>query len=591
MKNTMLLFLFATSILNINGQDRFTGFFDLYGKNREQGIPNYITSDFVGLCYTLFFQRVVETLESEQIAPALLELSNGFIGVVTPDEANTREGSIAVGHFLLIHCLTRGEVPNHDLTNGYEAPSHLIKALRAEYELINNATGPAKSPLFHQIIDYSRYRVRGAYGESSSRGNFFKAMTAARTPVYFLSESKATGIDENTADMLTATARFISRKLATHPDLGCRMSSLVKTVETFFGPSDDLGVDDYLGFDRREEATASFRKRVLSNLVANQRLPSIIDAPIDLTALEEDEKPTIAVAGWRLLPTSRTVESAAFQKLVYPNVGTHNGGVKPFTQTIAEGKLVKGFPRIDELIAMLGSESAMDRLRREGDTSYEHYERAFTEARHELHRLDGLPGEHLRLIAEWLQTDDGETRLTSVKALWTRFRHVGILYNKTSTTGQAKSLTIPRTRDSAWLEPEPAFYRHLATMVRSIGEHTKHVDAPAFADILQRLADLASDLTMGLPQQAEDIDFLNRLDRILHPIVGGPDVPIVVDVHTDTNSGMVLEQAIGYPTAVKHEATSSRGARFSHHEFKREQGARLTDRTWQNTLTKGLTGN
>ena len=98
--------------------------------------------------------------------------------------------------------------------------------------------------------------------------------------------------------------------------------------------------------------------------------------------------------------------------------------------------------------------------------------------------------------------------------------------------------------------------------------------------------------------------FLNNLDKAFLELTGQKDMPIVVDVHTEPNSGQVLEEAIGYPKSIYYGLKKSnvvildpgandyglesnavaRGALFTHYEFKHPMSDRLTDAAWQAML-------
>jgi hypothetical protein len=68
------------------------------------------------------------------------------------------------------------------------------------------------------------------------------------------------------------------------------------------------------------------------------------------------------------------------------------------------------------------------------------------------------------------------------------------------------------------------------------------------------------------------------------------EMPVVADVHTDTNSGEVLEEGVGYPFylyVIVKDANGLRmtmGAMFSYYEFTHAMADRLTDEAWQSTL-------
>ncbi len=62
----------------------------------------------------------------------------------------------------------------------------------------------------------------------------------------------------------------------------------------------------------------------------------------------------------------------------------------------------------------------------------------------------------------------------------------------------------------------------------------------------------------------------------------------MIDVHTEPNSGMVLEEAIAFPLQVEHKLAKETacGARFKHVEFKQKLSQRLNDQEWEAILEK-----
>jgi hypothetical protein len=65
---------------------------------------------------------------------------------------------------------------------------------------------------------------------------------------------------------------------------------------------------------------------------------------------------------------------------------------------------------------------------------------------------------------------------------------------------------------------------------------------------------------------------------------------LVADVHTDVNSGLVLEEAVGWPmfiyvaVPIDGAIMLARGGVFSYYEFTQPMGNRLTDEAWQAML-------
>ncbi len=68
---------------------------------------------------------------------------------------------------------------------------------------------------------------------------------------------------------------------------------------------------------------------------------------------------------------------------------------------------------------------------------------------------------------------------------------------------------------------------------------------------------------------------------------------IIADVHTDTGSKRILEEAVGRPyhvfviAPVDGVLTLTQGAAFSYYEFTQPMADRLTDEAWQSMLASG----
>ena len=71
------------------------------------------------------------------------------------------------------------------------------------------------------------------------------------------------------------------------------------------------------------------------------------------------------------------------------------------------------------------------------------------------------------------------------------------------------------------------------------------------------------------------------------------DMAVIADVHTDLNSGRVLEVGVGRPFALyvvveeQGEFRAAVGGAFSYYEFKQPLSDRLTDEAWQTQLKAG----
>ena len=117
-----------------------------------------------------------------------------------------------------------------------------------------------------------------------------------------------------------------------------------------------------------------------------------------------------------------------------------------------------------------------------------------------------------------------------------------------------------------------------------------------FAMLAERCTAMSAQAARGHVFLGEDADFLNGLDKRLKQLTGREDGPVVVDFHTDPNSGQVVQAALGMPQIVEvtysrgpsaPESSRSRGALFGVHQFKQPLVARLDDEAWAGMVRKG----
>ena len=299
----------------------------------------------------------------------------------------------------------------------------------------------------------------------------------------------------------------------------------------------------------------------------------------------------------QFLPARLSPESAAFQELVFDRVERFLGGGRPFTLGMIDGHAVKAFPSVMELAALLGSEEAEARLQKAEETRYQGYAEARKRAVRAMKLPAGLASEHLALLGDWLgDAADGaprpspERRLNTALGFWVLQRHGALLYAKQSYTPMAKGLPpAAPERLQAWIEPAESFYRALARSAREAARRTAFEPLAQYADLAGRCGDLSARALEGRPFDPGQVAFLNELDARLLRLTGRKDEPVAVDFHTDGNSGLVAEAALGPPQLVEIHlpgGARARGGVFSVHQFKQPLGERLDDRAWARRLAR-----
>jgi hypothetical protein len=115
-------------------------------------------------------------------------------------------------------------------------------------------------------------------------------------------------------------------------------------------------------------------------------------------------------------------------------------------------------------------------------------------------------------------------------------------------------------------------------------------------NILSRLIELANKQLTNQQLSEEDNEYIERIAEILEGAVTGVEetgvkTTLVADVHTDGNSGHVLEEGVGQVDLVIVACPAPDGSIFlaagpvlSYYEFKHPMSDRLTDEAWRELL-------
>jgi hypothetical protein len=279
------------------------------------------------------------------------------------------------------------------------------------------------------------------------------------------------------------------------------------------------------------------------------------------------------------------------------------------------GRQVRGFPSAFDVMASLGSQTALQILTARGDTAYDGYSSQLAtvtaRVRAQVTHPAALSGMRLQLLQTLLATETRE-RLNAALGMWVQARHMLLLYAKQSYTPRERSLNLLPERALAAIEPAIEVYDTLLATLTQLAATVEPPNArskvTAFAEVLQQLRHLGTKQQKdGRLQEQQDIAYVNEVDQHLRGLLSIIDAPVVVDIHTEPNSQAVLEEGLGYPLAVeagnalvRQESVQGkgqtprpalpRGARFNWYEFKHPMDQRLTDEAWQALLKNGQAG-
>ncbi len=623
---------------------------DMVSYYKDQGERDraiYVTTDSLLNLFHVQFDTALRETEESRLAPLMARFSqamldrslaqyNAFDAPVLKEAARRNLAYFGVGLALL----------EGDERSGPAHPA-VREIVEQELALVAGHEGMTESPLFGYDEDYSQYVPRGHYTKSPRLEAYFRAMMWYGRMTMLL-KGKEPGIDSalvsaEEARIQTVQALLIAGLLGEDSDAAARelrgpWQTVYAVTGFFVGAADDLTPAEYAA-ELRAVLGASFDWTRLGDeatypavreRLAALRSPAIFGGQGDLVLMppfspEQLDEVLDASKGMRLMGQRFVPDSHMFQRLVFPAVGRHTGPEQPFTLGETPGGAVRVFPRGLDVLAVLGSDRALEILRSEGDTAYEGYDDSVKELRAE---FAALPDTEWRRSLYWCWLDtlramvepapEGypsymrspawqDRMLQGALASWATLRHDTILYAKQSYTPLAGA--APPGEDDGpppvplgYVEPIPTFYARLLATTRMLHtglERLALLDEAtagrltALDEVLDRCLRISERELAGQWLEEEDYAWILGIGRTLERTLDrtedeAANPMLVADVHTDTNSGLVLEEGVG---AIQHLAVvwsgpdgkprCAVGPILTYYEFKQPMADRLTDEAWR----------
>ena len=474
-------------------------------------------------------------------------------------------------------------------------PSSVLAVVQEELNLINSYS-PAKSAIFDYKEDFSQYIPRGHYTRSAEFENYFKAMMYTGRMTFLTNGSFA--LDQTRmaiALVLSFDKTFGSDTLWSY------WNSIYDCTSFYVGFSDDLIPPDYLSVIKELAITNN-------NLADDSLIQSFIDKA---TALNHAQiVPDETIVGFRLMGQRFIPDSYIFQELVHDKV---------------ENRLM---PNALDILSVLHSHQA-EQLLQPVNQTYPDYSKQITKLRAEfdsfndadwtqnlywlwLYSLLPLLNEDRTGYPGFMQSSAWTTKsLMTILGSWSELRHDTILYAKQSGT-RLTSISYPEH----YVEPYPDLYarlQSLSTMLRD-GLATRGLLIPELDTKLQDLTNIYANLSSlsikELENQKLTQEEYSYIGSIFHRLSSISDfnkdvfdnitseadsqMAIIADVHTDPNTGKVLEVGTGQPfiiyVIVQDHTGALRltvGGTYSYYEFQWPLTDRLTDETWHDMLASG----
>jgi hypothetical protein len=622
---------------------RYDTMTQVYDAAHEGNRPIIVTTDSVLHTSHLMFDYLLRVAEVEHLQRDLIGLTDAMAGYLE----RTRRELPAAGCGRCVVGLDAAE----DASSFFAVASELLgtvefadrpappAAVTDELKLIEAHAGFAKSPLFGYDEDYSQYVPRGHYTRKETLQRYFRAMMwygRMSFPVSGprLSEDR---IRRYTADALVIVTALQNAKVGDEPALDV-WRRIYETTALFAGQSDDLTVDDYLAFAPKQ-IPGHFDNDDLDRIIAEirkLRKPGIIG-----TLVPDEPAPAEAPMGFRFMGQRFIPDSYIFQQLVYDKVGTRE---KP-----------RLMPKGLDVLEVLGESltlamppaapyRARQLLQAQGDFDYLHYGEQLNKLTEEFAKLPPEQWQH-NLYWRWLSclrtplpstaaaaagrgdmepvppviiytTPYADKMLMTLLGSWAELRHDTILYAKQSYTVGVTALRPQPVMTRGYVEPYPDLYACVRGLVAAMREALDRrgvlpaqvrANLTSFEELLARLEAISRKETQWRPPDDADCELIwnigPTLDRIatlppeiMENIADETDekMALVADVHTDPNSGQVLQVAVGRPYLLRVNIPQpgggtavAEGPVFSYYEFTHPMSDRLTDERWQEMIAKG----
>ena len=305
--------------------------------------------------------------------------------------------------------------------------------------------------------------------------------------------------------------------------------------------------------------------------------------------------------------------------------------VKTLVEGCGEGREVRGFPMGLDLMAMLDSDRAYEILEELGDMKYSDFDKKFSEIKNEfdatpksewyrniymnwLYSLKSLLSSFGKGYPTFMQTEAWQDKeLVTALSSWTELRHDTILYVKQSYS-MAEKGDGGEKPIQGYVEPVPQFYKRLADLLALTQQgltkllsqeelETARVNyfLGGMSGTVNRLYEISKKELTNKQLDESDAYFIEyfgeTMDNLIKNMFEGeidPEqlkTPMIADVHTDVNTKLVLEEAVGYVKTllVAYKTTDEKihlvvGPVFSYYEFKQPMSERLTDSQWKEML-------
>lgn len=605
---------------------RYEEIYDVYEDYREYSqTPMFITTDLSFHTLHLMVDYSVRVLELEELLPRLETLTEGMVEHALEDVRRLSGEAKKVAEAELVYFAVAAKLLELDI----HLPDRIERQVDAEFAKIEAHSGIEEVEFLPQTSeDYSQYVPRGHYTRSDDFKRYFKAM------MWFGRLPLAVPVEPGKPLLAFKVAVLVAVNLEGDDELAGLWEEIYEPTAFFFGAAEDLTpgllyweAEEFLG----EELNVGIlddevKLRELADYLCVNIKPRILSQEV-LSSGEEVRIPL----SLRFMPQRFIPDSYMFSQLVLGGgVSSYRAQTEiiPFTWGMTDLGPMRVFPRGLDAMAVIGWGVAEDILRKDRDMDYVGYAGQYDKLVDWYESLDEQERES-SIYYRWFELfrayKDARApglvhanawerkKLLTALGSWTELRHDAILYAKQSYTarGTAVPPPPPPPMNKAVIETSPEVYAAMAQCARVIAdffgegdENSVRAQYARFAELLDGMDSLSRKQMAGVALTDDEHRWLWNLPRQLvglewrlklKTVTTDADdfMALIADVHTDLNSGQVLEEATGYPAKIyvlvelDGAYRIAQGAAFTYYEFKHQMSDRLTDEAWQEMLERG----
>jgi hypothetical protein len=593
-------------------KSHYTQLYDIYNESTYDAIPIFVTTDAVLHIYHVLYDKMLEEIEMNKFVPALRDLTDEMIQQTESVYQNTENLQVAEAakHNLAFFYVARKLIQPLDS----EVPPSVSAMVDSELTLIAKHDGFYYSPVLgiFSRLDYSQFIPRGHYNKNDTLRAYFKTMMWYGWTIFTM-EPELFG---NLSIQHTLQALLLTQQLFFIQNNMSLWEYIYIPTVFFVGKTDDPNVFDY-----KNIADVIYGPNFI--YLSPDSLANSLLLDKFMEKAQQLDPPAIpnwiygsyvTYKGFRFMGQRFIPDSYMFAHLVYPYVGD------PVNQ--------RWMPKGLDIMAILGSERAyeiLDSVYRE--TAYLNYSDQIRKFHSEYSQKPGSEWAQ-NLYWNWLYclmpllyqkmgwypyfmrtTAWMDKELFTALASWAELRHDAILYAKQSMS----PCCIPPGPPQSYVEPNPHLYARLASLVKYTREGLHNRDLlltgfqeklDLFESLLLFLRDISIKELENITLSVEEYENIFCFGKVMEQLVSHSpdpsnpwdkdtdDMAVIADVHTDSNTDLCLEEAVGYPLeiyVIVPEGDSLRmtqGAIFSYYEFDQPIAQRLTDEKWREMLRK-----